>query len=325
MAEQKIGTVTLVRELSPMLAIFRVTPGEGGVFPEYRGGQYIALSRNDCRLTRRIPDEAGGPRYVYELDENGHPKRGTVTHAYSIASAPFESRRGGYLEFYVVLEMIESEMPGRLSESLFHAGSSPDHHLMYQDTVAGNFTLEDRAAGFRNVVFVGTGTGLAPFASMIKQVHHDARRNAARVRYTLLHANRTREELGYHEELLEIERQGRFDFAYVPSISRPGKSIGADDSVGAGRANNLLRGILGMPLKEEEDLLRAGSAEMALARSGLAAAVRPVLPRHHSREQLLDRMDPADTVIMACGNVHLREDVLAIAAAAGMRFEQEEW
>ena len=53
---------------------------------------------------------------------------------------------------------------------------------------------------------IGTGSGLAPFAAMVKQLHHDATRGSASdVRYTLVHGNRSYAELGYHDELAAIE------------------------------------------------------------------------------------------------------------------------
>ena len=149
-------------------------------------------------------------------------KRGPVTHSYSISSAPFETQRDGHLELYVVLEEDEWGYGGRLADSLFHIRTLVDDKVGYVDRIVGDFTLDKRARGFRNVVMVGTGTGLAPFAAMIKQLHHEAgegKRDAER--YTLFHANRTPEELAYHKELLFIQAAGSFDFTYVPSVSRP--------------------------------------------------------------------------------------------------------
>ncbi|MBI3195719.1 MAG: hypothetical protein HYZ34_14820, partial [Ignavibacteriae bacterium] len=85
MAERKTAKVIYQKSLSPILSIFRIVPEDRSEFPEYKSGQYIALSRDNCRLTKRVLDELGRKSYVYELDENGNPKKGTVTHSYSIA------------------------------------------------------------------------------------------------------------------------------------------------------------------------------------------------------------------------------------------------
>ena len=54
MAERKIGRVTYWKGLSQILAIFRLMPQEGSNFPDYKAGQYIALRRDDCKLTKKV-------------------------------------------------------------------------------------------------------------------------------------------------------------------------------------------------------------------------------------------------------------------------------
>lgn len=326
MAERRVGTITNWRQLSPPLALFRLHPEPGRSFPEYRAGQYIALRRDDCRLTRRVVEPDGRVRYVPDLDEWGRQRRGPVTHSYSICSAPYETRHEGHLEFYVVLEMVESL--GRFTESLFGLDPREGSPLGYVEHITGTFTLERRAAGFRNVLLVGTGTGLAPFASMVRQLHHEAGDGAAIPwRVTLLHANRSRAELAYHEELSAIEAARRFDFAYVVSLSRPPSGAPAANELGRGRATNLLRHVFGMPLKEEQDL--AGAEEQGAERAPLVAAlekaVRPALPPHVAAEALRERLDPSSTVILTCGNPAAMADVQRVAEAQGIRFEKEEW
>lgn len=144
-----------------------------------------------------------------------------MTHPYSIASAPFETAAYNHLEFYIVLEIDLHGAPGRLSSSLFEMDVTGDRTLSYVDRMAGTFTLGERARGFKNVLMVGTGTGLAPFVSMLKQLDHEAQiAGVPHVNYTLIHTTRTPQELAYHEDLLKIEATRRFDFLYVPSVSR---------------------------------------------------------------------------------------------------------
>ena len=68
MAETKAGTVIHRRDLSSVLSIFRIVPEEGNNFPVYKAGQYIALRRDDCRLTKRIIGANGTIDYVPDLD-----------------------------------------------------------------------------------------------------------------------------------------------------------------------------------------------------------------------------------------------------------------
>src|SRR5260370_42395376 len=116
----------------------------------------------------------------------------------------------------------------------------------------------------------------------------------------LLHGNRTDVELGYHQELLEIEASKAFDFVYVPSVSRPDARDLADPQLGAGRANNLLRHLFGLPAKD-------------------AAAAAPALPRQRPLEMLRKRIDPAQTVLLCCGNPNCMADIAWIAAQTGVR------
>lgn len=328
MAKTKEGTLIYWRNSSSVLAIFRLMPEEGSRFPGYKAGQYIALQRNNCRLTKKVVHEDRKIEYVPVFDEQGSPKRGPVTHSYSISSAPFETLEKGHLEFYVILEIDDKGVPGRLTESMFRMSPDGDNKVIYYDKIAGDFTLDKRAAGFKNVILVGTGTGLAPFVSMIKQLHFEACRGKSDpIRYTLLHTNRTYEELDYREELLAIEAARKLDFVYVPSVSRPTPRDLSDAKLGKGRANNLLRHLFEMPLKEEQDLQEAAAKgkDVSKARAVLEKTVRPLLPQHYSRKELQQRMDPASTVVITCGNPWSMEDIKYIAESNRMRFEKEDW
>src|SRR5262245_57902950 len=283
MVERKVGTVFYWHNLSPILSIFRFRPELDSQFPAYEAGQYIALRREDCKLTEPVVGPDGSVQYVPDLDEQGRQKRGPITHSYSISSAPAETKTNGHIECYIILETDQEGNPGRLTESLFRIDPEGDNEITYFYRIAGDFTLKKRASGFQSVLLVGTGTGLAPFASMIKQLHHDASevKNDG-VQYTLLHTNRTNRELAYHEELLAIEPAQKFEFVYIPSVSRPASSDFSSARMGKGRANNLLREIFEMPLKEEQALKEAAQRgeDTSMAKAALEKTVRPVLPKH---------------------------------------------
>jgi len=307
MAELKSGRIIEWHRLSPVLSLFRVVALDSSPFPGYQAGQYIALRRDNCLLTRKVK-EGNEVRYVPDLDETGKQKRGPVTHSYSISSAPFETVQGNHLEFYVVLERGLDGVLGRFTESLFRGMEEhTDEQLAYLERIVGDFTLAKRAAGFDQVLMVGTGTGLAPFVSMIKQLDFEAQHGAKPpARYTLLHANRTLEELAYHRELLEIEKAKRLDFVYVPTVSRPTPRDLADPQLGSGRANNLLRHLFELPPKEP-------------------TAAPLALPRERPLAMLRERIQPARTVVLTCGNPNGMADIAWIASQAGMRFEKEDW
>ena len=201
---------------------------------------------------------------------------------------------------------MSNEALGRFTESLFRIDGEGSDRLEYVNRITGDFTLARRTADFEHVLMVGTGTGLAPFAGMVKQLNHDAKQRAPGKRYTLLHTNRTYDELAYHRDLLEIEAAQTFDFVYVPSVSRPIARDHENPEIGVGRANNVLRHVFGIPPRESH-------------------AVAPVLPQNRTLSMLQARMDPSRTVVLACGNPHGMADIDWIAKHIGMRFEKEDW
>ncbi len=328
MAKTKVGTAFDWYFSASGLAVFKFRPEEGDKFPPYKAGQYIALQRNDCRLTKKVIHEDKTVEFVTVLDDQGNVKRGPVTHSYSIASAPFETEERGWLEFYVILEKDEKGLLGRLTESIFRMDPEKDNKVVYYDKIAGDFTLDKRANGMKNVVLVGTGTGIAPFISMAKQLDHEAARGKSDgARYTVIHTNRTYEELDYYKEFSAIEKARRFDLVYLPSVSRPAPRDLADSNMGKGRANNILRHILGMRLKEEQDLREAATdgRDNTKLKAALDKTVRPVLPAQYPLKGLEARLDPTSTVIVTCGNPWSMEDIKYAAESNHMRYEKEDW
>lgn len=327
MAERKVGTAIYWQNLSSILSVFRMIPQDGSSFPDYKAGQYIALRRDDCKLTKKSVSADGRIEFVSDLDENGNPKRGPITHSYSISSAPFETKQTGYLEFYIILEKDEHGYPGRLTESLFRMNLETDNKITYVDRITGDFTLDKRANGFDSVLLVGTGTGLAPFASMIKQLNAEASNGQkSGARFTLLHTNRIYDELAYHQELLEIEKSAKFDFLYIPSVSRPIQRDFEDPKMSIGRANNLLRYMFGMPLKEEQELqeMAARGEDTSRPRAALKKTIKPNL-KGISQSELQKRLDSQRIVILTCGNPSSMSDIKYVADANQIRFEKEDW
>jgi len=78
----------------------------------------------------------------------------------------------------------------------------------------GRFLLEPDA---RRALFVASGTGLAPFMSMIDTLR--ARGQARDI--VLLHGVSYDYDLAWRDELTELERGGAFPLRYVGTVSRP--------------------------------------------------------------------------------------------------------
>lgn len=327
MAERKIGRVIYWKDLSEILALFRLMPQDGSKFPEYKPGQYIALRRDDCNLTKKI-NVNGTSKIVPDVDDTGKQKTGPVTHSYSISSAPIETQRNSYLEFYIVLEKDHEGFPGRLTESFWRINLETDNQITYVDRITGDFTIDKRVGDAENIILVGTGTGLAPFASMIKQLHNEALEGKVDDRrYTLIHTNRTYGELAYHQQLLEIEASRSLDFLYLPSVSRPSERDRQDPHLGVGRANNILRHIFGMPLREEADLekVKAEGGDVAAAQKVLDRTTRPELPNQFLQEEIHRRFTSGTAVMLTCGNPNSMADIQEVANSNQIRFEKEDW
>ena len=329
-AERRIGTITAWVDIAPGLVTFRLKPHLGGSFPDYRAGQYIALTREGCKLTVKVKEQDGAVHYAPLRNADGTPKLGPVTHSYSIASAPCETKESGELEIYITLEKHGDGQLGRFTESLFNASPHLGDTLGYVDRIVGNFTLDDRARGAEHVVMVGTGTGLAPFVGMMKQAAHEAKLGrASDAKYTLIHANRTAGELAFDDQLQKLADESipGFDFEYVRSVSRPTPADASDPGLCQGRANNLFRSILGLPTREQEgiDEVREAGREVTAAQQALDKSTRPRVGSGVDGDALRARMPGDRTTVLTCGNSEGMEDIKRICGKARFKFEMEEW
>ena len=181
-------------DVAPGVWIIYVTP-DGWELSDFDPGHYVSLGLPG---THPRCEEANGE----EALEN--PEK-LIKRAYSIASSPNERN---HLEFYLVL--VEE---GGLTPRLFplHAGD----RVWLGKKITGTFVLS-RAPQDANLVFVATGTGIAPFISMLRtMLTSETRRHVS-----LLHGVRHTSDLGYREELLSMERLSPY-FSYLPTVSRP--------------------------------------------------------------------------------------------------------
>ncbi len=327
MAGLRTGTVVHKEIVADTLIRFRLAPESGHRFPGYEAGQAIALSRDDCKLTRKTgvgPD--GKPMREPEYDPWGRQTIGPVTNYFSIASAPSETAEHGCLDFLATLEHGVHGLSGRLSELLFGGEEDADTcEVGYQDRIGGGFTLSSRAGDAPSVLMVGTGTGVAPFVSMIRELRARDDGGDGR-RYTLVHTARTEAELACQGELFEIEAAGRFDFQYLPTVSRRAGAAGMDARIGLGRASNVVRYVYGLPTAEEEKQAQARSEVTRVAADlALERLVHPQLPAHVNVAELAARHTPDETVLLACGNPASLADIESTAGRRQVRFERDTW
>jgi len=242
MAAEYNATVASRVEVAPGLVIMRVVPDK---LPfEFKSGQYVVLGlkASEPRLDESEPDAlsvlptgaaessragtgavsvrvaaviAGTPESQIAVDAQAaavaraaaDPHR-MIRRAYSIAS---ESRADEFLEFYLTVVM-----SGELTPRLFN--------LKIKDRVyvgpkaVGVFTL-DKAPG-KHILMIGTGTGLAPYMSMLRS---ELVCNGPR-QFVVVHGARFSWDLGYRTELTGLARHCA-NFHYVPVITRPQEDV----------------------------------------------------------------------------------------------------
>lgn len=189
------SVVTQVLQVSPIMKIMRVKP-VGWEFPEFKGGQFVALA---------LPGSA--ERCDSATDEFETPKDPDklIKRAYSIAS----TSTAEYVEFYITL--VHS---GALTPRLFSLNIG-DKVFMGKKGV-GMFTL-DSVVPEKNIVLIATGTGVAPYMSMIRS---DALKRKGNI--MVVHGAANSWDLGYSSELQLLESM--FDqFTYLPTITEPHK------------------------------------------------------------------------------------------------------
>lgn len=144
---------------------------------------------------------------------------------YSVASAPSVAGTEGYEMFVRHVPVI------RFTTALWRL---PVGHRMRMIGPKGKFMLEPDDD--RTHLYVSTGTGVAPFISMIRETMAEGKPR----RTVLLNGCSFADELGYRAELEAWQQDPAFRLAYVPTISRPADPRNADWSGHVGRAEQVV-------------------------------------------------------------------------------------
>jgi ferredoxin--NADP+ reductase len=262
MAAEYNATVVSRVEVAPGLIILRVAPDK---LPfEFKSGQYVVLGlkASEPRIdaweaeapsvvaAAAVPAAvavavattavaAGTPESRAAVEAQAaaaaraaaDPER-MIRRAYSIAS---ESRADEYLEFYLTVVM-----SGELTPRLFNLKIRD--RLYVGPRAVGVFTL-DKAPG-KHILMIGTGTGLAPYMSMLRS---ELVCNGPR-QFVVVHGARFSWDLGYRTELTGLARHCG-NFHYVPVITRP-----QEDLTWRGRSGYLQNLIASGAIEEETGL-----------------------------------------------------------------------
>jgi ferredoxin--NADP+ reductase len=173
----------------------------------FESGQYMTIGV--------VTDTDNGPRIVQR--------------PYSVASDPATAGSDGY-EMYIRLVQ-----GGQFTPLLW---GLPVGHRMRMIGPKGKFTLlpEDD----RTHIFISSGTGNAPFVSMMRAMIREGRPR----RIVFLNGVSYARDLGYRALLEGWQAAATLPVIYVPSVSRPGDPANAGWSGRQGRVESVLEPVL---------------------------------------------------------------------------------
>ena len=177
------------------------------------------------------PFESGQYMTIGVFVEDATTPTGTkiVQRPYSIASDPAVAGTDGY-EMYIRL------VQGGLFTPLLWR--MPVGHRMRMIGPKGKFVLEPDDD--RTHIFISSGTGNAPFVSMMRQLLIDGRPRPA----VFLNGVSYASELGYRDRVEGWERSGEYPVTFVPTVSRPNDPSNARWTGRTGRVEMILAPVL---------------------------------------------------------------------------------
>src|SRR3984957_11498407 len=168
----------------------------------------VALSEPTKHLEFEVP---GQPHFGFVAGQwlsfkANKPGGEEITRAYSIASPPAEDNR-----FALCLNRVQD---GFMSNLLCDMKEGKE--IRCQGPF-GDFILRPP---LRDTIFIATGTGIAPFRSILEWLLADPARHQDK-QFWLLFGNRTEKDIYYHQEFLTLAAR-HANFHYMPTVSRAG-------------------------------------------------------------------------------------------------------
>lgn len=163
------------------------------------------------------------PQFTFQPGQYVRLALGGIRRNYSIVSAPHEP----FLEFFADL------VPGgRMSSRL--AALRIGEVVTLASGPRGRLTMNK---DFPEQVMVATGSGIAPFVSILRACLAGAEK---RHRFHVFHGVSYQDEFGYHTELAAMATAHPQQMTYLPTVSRPEDRRNATWSGLTGRVHSLL-------------------------------------------------------------------------------------
>ena len=191
--EELNAVVQQVVQVSPIMKVFRIAP-VGWTLPDFKPGQFVPIGLP--------PTSAKCAEATEEPVEPDQTK--IIRRAYSIASSNLSK---DYVEFYITL--VHS---GALTPRLFNLNIGDK--IWLGSKFVGMFTM-DQIHEDQNIVLIGTGTGVAPYMSMLRS---DALHRKGNI--LVIHGASNSWDLGYSSELNLLQAISP-RFKYIPTITVP--------------------------------------------------------------------------------------------------------
>lgn len=182
MKAQFNATVISIKPVTDGIRIFKIKLDEG-IF-NYKAGQFAVLG---------LP-----------LDKN-NSESDWVCRAYSISSPEKEK----ITEFYIILVK-----DGLLTTRLFEL---KEGDKLYMSPKAAGLTSFEGIPDTSNVLFISSGTGIAPYISIIRTYKNELFNNKRKV--ALFHGVRHASDLAFRSEFEGLMKQHK-NFAYFPVLSQ---------------------------------------------------------------------------------------------------------
>ena len=247
-----------VTRWAPTLLSFKVTRPDGFKFT---AGQFVRLGIHGKDLqyftnnheTKLITSETQGHE-TQGYEKQGQPidLDGYVFRAYSIASSPYDE----FIEFFSVV-IPQGEFTSKVNH--IQVGDS----LLLNTTPFGYLTLARYQLPLPNDLWLlATGTGLAPFLSILKTI--DVWQQYQRI--ILVYSARTSQELAYQAEIGSIKSiygDNGAAFVFLPIVTREADYAGEKARIPNLILSGKLTELVGQKLdKERSHVMLCGNPQM---------------------------------------------------------------
>jgi len=156
------------------------------------------LTDEVLKITLRLPPNSS---FRFNSGQYINIIKGNITRSYSIANC---SNHKNKLEFF-----IKKYQNGLMSKYLFEEAKIND--LLRIEGPVGTFFLRD--SSFKNIVFLATGTGIAPIKSILQELEESSLDYQNKIFWVIVGAR-------YKEDLFWVPNFKKIKIKYIPVLSR---------------------------------------------------------------------------------------------------------